>query len=182
MSETDSLLSIINESYGVMQAELKANHLPEFWVTRASSHPADGPEFLPSPKLYEARRILLASLRMMEAAIQPPSHKIVEAAFSHQESSALTVAIKYDVAQELNKPHIDQEKGVAGAALAEKFGLWPDEFSTRSLSQHTVILLSLFQHASCALSLQNTTSGKSLKVSLPTTVFRLASFQGTVHR
>ncbi|KZO98586.1 S-adenosyl-L-methionine-dependent methyltransferase [Calocera viscosa TUFC12733] len=110
MSEIETLRSIINESLDIMQSELNAANLPEFWVSRPEAHPADALDFLPSSRLFESRRILLAG-------------------WCHQEASSLTTAIKYNVAQDLCDASVDQEKGVAGAALAKKYGLLPDEFT-----------------------------------------------------
>ncbi|KZT56258.1 S-adenosyl-L-methionine-dependent methyltransferase [Calocera cornea HHB12733] len=129
MSEIQTLRSIINDSLDIMQSELNSANLPEFWVSIPEAHPADAPDFLPSPRLCESRRILLAALRMMATAIQPPSEKIIEAGWCHQEASALTTAIKYNVAQDLCDASVDQEKGVEGAILASKYGLLPDEFT-----------------------------------------------------
>jgi len=100
-------------------------------------HPIDQPGYLPTPRLFEARRVILGACRMLAAAVQPPTEKIIEEGWAHQRSQALKMATDYGVAGILADPSVGEE-GVNADVLAKRFGLSADPFKRemRMLASH----------------------------------------------
>ena len=65
------LLSLLTTSVHVIEAELKANNMPPFDL-EPRWHPLDGPVTIPSARLYEARKVAMASANMIRALVQDP--------------------------------------------------------------------------------------------------------------
>lgn len=62
LSEITSLQNTLNNALDAYKAELAAQSLPEPSLNTAKPHPTDGIDYLPTPAMYEARRVALASL------------------------------------------------------------------------------------------------------------------------
>ena len=59
MSELDALQTSLNRALDAFREELTKENLPQLSTFSIEPHPLDAPEFLPSPRLYEARRLAL---------------------------------------------------------------------------------------------------------------------------
>ena len=64
-----SLLSLLTTSIHTIESELKANGMPSFTLD-PKWHPLDAPTAVPTPRLYEARRVAMASANMIRALVQ----------------------------------------------------------------------------------------------------------------
>ncbi|EJT99249.1 S-adenosyl-L-methionine-dependent methyltransferase [Dacryopinax primogenitus] len=138
MSEIKALRSILNNALDILEDELDAAGLPPLWVAKPQMHPLDKPDYLQAPRLFEARRVILGACRMIAAAVQPPTEKIIEEGWAHQRSQALKMATQYNVAGVLAEPSADSEECIDSAVLAKRFGLSPDPFKRemRMLASH----------------------------------------------
>lgn len=61
LSELDALQASINQSIDAIRAEISSQGLPELSNYAQKPHPLDDPNYLSSPRLYEARRLALGS-------------------------------------------------------------------------------------------------------------------------
>lgn len=61
LSELDALQASINQSIDAIRAEITNQGLPELSNFSQKPHPLDDPNFLCSPRLYEARRLALGN-------------------------------------------------------------------------------------------------------------------------
>ena len=64
-----SLLSLLQTSIHTIEAELKEAQLPPFSL-EPRWHPLDAPDAIASPRLYEARKVAMASANMIKALVQ----------------------------------------------------------------------------------------------------------------
>jgi hypothetical protein len=62
LSEISSLQRTLNAALDAFKAELAAQNLPEPSLNTSKTHPIDEITYLPTPAMYEARRVALASL------------------------------------------------------------------------------------------------------------------------
>lgn len=62
LSELSSLQKTLNAAIDTFKAELAAQNLPELSLNTSKPHPIDDLAFLPTPAMFEARRVALASL------------------------------------------------------------------------------------------------------------------------
>lgn len=62
VSELTSLQKTLNAAIDTFKAELAAQNLPELSLNTAKPHPIDDLSYLPTPAMFEARRVALASL------------------------------------------------------------------------------------------------------------------------
>jgi len=93
--ELDSLLDSLQSSLAIYRAELKERGLPP--LSTKSGRPTDDINYVPSPKLYEAKRIVLATLGLITNAIETPFEKLVETVFAPTQSSSLQIAVRLSV-------------------------------------------------------------------------------------
>jgi hypothetical protein len=64
------LRTIINASLDAFEAELEASQLPEL-TFEPTPHPLDDATLVPSPKLFESRRVAVSALQMLVGLIKP---------------------------------------------------------------------------------------------------------------
>ena len=64
-----SLLSLLTTSIHTIESELKAANMPPFTL-EPKWHPLDAPDCVPTPRLYEARKVAMASANMIKALVQ----------------------------------------------------------------------------------------------------------------
>lgn len=62
VSEITSLQNTLNGALDAYKAELAAQNLPEPSLNTSKLHPIDDMTYLPTPAMYEARRVAVASL------------------------------------------------------------------------------------------------------------------------
>ena len=62
LSEITSLQNTLNSAIDAFKAELAAQNLPEPSLNTSKLHPIDEVTYLPTPAMYEARRVAVASL------------------------------------------------------------------------------------------------------------------------
>ncbi|KAH8924843.1 S-adenosyl-L-methionine-dependent methyltransferase [Atractiella rhizophila] len=91
MDQLAELRRIFNDSLDVIQSELKESNLPPFSLD-PTPHPLDDPANLPSPRLYEARRVAMGSLGMIKAMISPLAMTMLEGSLQCLDQAALRVA------------------------------------------------------------------------------------------
>lgn len=98
------------------------------WETDA---PADSPNSVPSPGLYEARRILLGAAGMLVDTVQDPQARLMEIGTQFYESRALHVAVDANIPDLLAKA--DPQQGVPLADLAQITGINPRKLGVFSI-------------------------------------------------
>lgn len=76
-SEYRTLRKVLQDNLDALDRETDAAQLPDFHVTKPEPHPADDPQWLPSPGLLVARSNCVASLNMMRAMIESPGLQAV---------------------------------------------------------------------------------------------------------
>ncbi|RPD73782.1 S-adenosyl-L-methionine-dependent methyltransferase [Lentinus tigrinus ALCF2SS1-7] len=64
-----TLLSLLTTSIHTIEAELKAANMPPFTL-EPKFHPLDSLDVVPTPRLYEARRVAMAASNMIKALVQ----------------------------------------------------------------------------------------------------------------
>ncbi|OJA14788.1 hypothetical protein AZE42_13377, partial [Rhizopogon vesiculosus] len=77
-AELDCLQSCLNFALNALRREMDDSHLPPLSQHNPVEHPLDDPNFLPSARLFEARRLSLACLGELKNLIQPPLDKCIE--------------------------------------------------------------------------------------------------------
>jgi hypothetical protein len=73
LSEITSLQNTLNSAIDVFKAELAAQNLTEPSLNTSKQHPIDEITYIPTPAMYEARRVALASLVWSSASMTVPS-------------------------------------------------------------------------------------------------------------
>lgn len=62
LSEITSLQNTLNDALNIYKAEIAAQNLPEPSLNTSKLNPMDEMAYLPTPAMFEARRVALASL------------------------------------------------------------------------------------------------------------------------
>jgi hypothetical protein len=62
LSELESLQETLNLAINAFRNALTVQGLPEPTLTTCTLHPMDVPNFLPSPEMFEAQKVALASI------------------------------------------------------------------------------------------------------------------------
>ncbi|EPQ51855.1 hypothetical protein GLOTRDRAFT_132667 [Gloeophyllum trabeum ATCC 11539] len=70
MSEISSLLDTLTSAIDVFKAKLARQQLPESSLTMSESHPIDEISYIPPPAMYEARRLAVASMLLLENPVE----------------------------------------------------------------------------------------------------------------
>jgi hypothetical protein len=71
ISELDILRQTLNEALDHLRDEMVKLDLPELSKTSTERHPMDIPDFLPTPRLFEARRVVLGQCLERRCSMLP---------------------------------------------------------------------------------------------------------------
>ncbi|TFK53092.1 S-adenosyl-L-methionine-dependent methyltransferase [Heliocybe sulcata] len=118
-SEISCLLETLTSSIDAFRAELTNQQLPEPSLCTSKPHPIDDPSYVPSPRMYEARRLAVSSLNQLKLLLESP----VDAALGISMRSAEIQSVR--LAAEIHLPEVldtasDTEEGEHIEAIAEK--------------------------------------------------------------
>ncbi|KAJ3552858.1 hypothetical protein NM688_g3929 [Phlebia brevispora] len=91
--ELDALQKTLNHAIDALREELVAADLPPLSLQATEPHPLDEYSYLPSPRLYEARRLLLATVGQLKNLVEYPHEKACEESFSPYNRGALEAII-----------------------------------------------------------------------------------------
>ncbi|THG94085.1 hypothetical protein EW026_g7313 [Hermanssonia centrifuga] len=93
ITELDALQRTLNHAIDTFRRELAAAKLPPLSLNATKPHPLDDCTYLPPPRLYEARRLALASIGQLKSLLQFPFEKVVEEAYGVYDQACLDVMI-----------------------------------------------------------------------------------------
>ncbi|KAK0498922.1 S-adenosyl-L-methionine-dependent methyltransferase [Armillaria luteobubalina] len=103
MSELDVLQTSLNCALDAFREELAKENLPQLSTFSIESHQLDAPEFLPSPRLYEARRLALACVGQLKTLLQPPYEKVVEQTLAPYDAACLDIVLRTGIIDKLSE-------------------------------------------------------------------------------
>jgi len=93
--EIDSLLETFQSAISVYRAELKAHGLPPLGAKEG--RPTDDMNYVAPPKLYEAKRAAIASLGLINDALQSPFEKVVDAINGPTQCVSLQIMVNFEI-------------------------------------------------------------------------------------
>ncbi|OBZ74915.1 O-demethylpuromycin-O-methyltransferase [Grifola frondosa] len=131
--ELDVLQAHLNEALDTIRLELGVASLPALSSSALEPHPLDSPSFLPSPRLFEARRLALGLLPLhpgqLKNLLQHPTEKVIEQVWTTFDTVCLDIFVDQGVVD-----HMAQlSKGSAGVhvnELAKSVDLDPIKLTT----------------------------------------------------
>ena len=94
-----------------------------------ASNDGASPEMLPSRRLYEAQRTLLAMTGKLTELIAEPSLRILEVGCQYWESRALFITCERHIPDMLDAPGVDKTIGVSAQQLGQQTGIEPLKLS-----------------------------------------------------
>ncbi|KAK0194556.1 S-adenosyl-L-methionine-dependent methyltransferase [Armillaria mellea] len=103
MSELDTLQISLNRALDAFREELTNENLPQLSTFSIEPHPLDAPGFLPSPRLYEARRLALACIGQLKTLLQPPYEKVVEQTLAPYDAACLDIVLRTGIIDKLSE-------------------------------------------------------------------------------
>ncbi|KIM47488.1 hypothetical protein M413DRAFT_15705 [Hebeloma cylindrosporum] len=119
LSEITSLQKTLNAALDAFKAELAAQNLPEPSLNTSKPHPIDEITYLPTPAMYEARRVSLASLGLLKSLVQSPYDALAANTWMVLEVAGVRLAAEIGLATILG----DSEDGLSVDEIAEKTGV-----------------------------------------------------------
>ncbi|OBZ67731.1 hypothetical protein A0H81_12112 [Grifola frondosa] len=84
----------MNDAINAVRQELADAGLPPLSSTAVEPHPLDSPSYLPSPRLFEARRLALACIGQLKSLLQLPFQQVVEQTFGSYHSACIDVFVQ----------------------------------------------------------------------------------------
>jgi hypothetical protein len=137
ISELTSLQKTLNIAIDTFKAELAAQNLTEPSLNTSKPHPIDEITYLPTPAMYEARRVALASLvysslitlclsvdllqGLIRCLIQSPYDALAANTWMVLEVAGVRLTAEIELATILG----DSEDGLSIQEIAEKTGVDP---------------------------------------------------------
>ncbi|KZT28364.1 S-adenosyl-L-methionine-dependent methyltransferase [Neolentinus lepideus HHB14362 ss-1] len=103
-TELEGLQVILNDALNAIQAELTIARLPALSNCAQIQHPLDDLNYLPSPRLYEARRLAIAAMGQLKNLLQQPFEKVREHSLAIYDSACLEILLKTGVLDYLADP------------------------------------------------------------------------------
>ncbi|KDQ54103.1 hypothetical protein JAAARDRAFT_80423 [Jaapia argillacea MUCL 33604] len=122
ISEITSLQNTLNAAIEVFKAELASQQIPEPSLLTSQPHPIDEITFLPTPVMYEARRLGVASLSLLKYLLESPYDALAANAWMTLEASSVRLAADIGIADVLAAAP-DPEVGLTVGEIAEKTGV-----------------------------------------------------------
>ncbi|KAJ3558584.1 hypothetical protein NM688_g838 [Phlebia brevispora] len=101
VSELDSLQRTFNHAIDTLRQELIAANLPPLSLEATEPHPMDDCHFAVPPRLYEARRLALASMGQLKSLMSFPYEKVSEEAYGVYDRACLDVLVHTGLAEYL---------------------------------------------------------------------------------
>lgn len=123
-SEISSLLETLTASIEVFKAELVRQQLPEPSLRTSKPHPIDDPSYIPSPAMYEARRLAVGSLNCLKLIIENPAEAALSIHADIEEVQGLRVSTQVDLHQVLESA-ADPDSGESIETIAIKTKIHP---------------------------------------------------------
>ncbi|KAI0049311.1 S-adenosyl-L-methionine-dependent methyltransferase [Auriscalpium vulgare] len=101
LSELDSLQATMNQALDALREEIKRNELPDLSNYAQEPHPLDDARFVCPSRLYEARRLALATIGQLKSLLQQPYEKVVEQSCAVYDTATLDILVKTGVLDRL---------------------------------------------------------------------------------
>ncbi|TFY81660.1 hypothetical protein EWM64_g2351 [Hericium alpestre] len=101
LQELDALQDTLNQSLNAVRDEIKRHALPELSNFASQPHPLDDPTFVCPPRLYEARRLALATVGQLKHLLQRPYEKVVEQSCAVYDTACLDILVKTGILDRL---------------------------------------------------------------------------------
>ncbi|KAI0067078.1 S-adenosyl-L-methionine-dependent methyltransferase [Artomyces pyxidatus] len=122
LPELESLQATMNHALDAVRDEIKRNKLPELSNYATEPHPLDNPAFVCPSRLYEARRLALATIGQLKSLLQQPYEKVVEQSCAVYDTAALDIFVKTGVIDRL-ADHSTPPEGLHVQELQKQFDL-----------------------------------------------------------
>ncbi|KAG6837316.1 hypothetical protein H0H93_011411 [Arthromyces matolae] len=106
VSEITSLQNTLNDALDVFKKELAVQGLHEPSLNTSKSHPIDSTTYLPTPAMFEARRVALASLGLLKSLVQSPYDTLASNTWMTLESACIHLAAEVEVASILGETEV----------------------------------------------------------------------------
>jgi len=101
VQELDALQDCMNKALDAIRAELDVHDLPELSNYATEPHPLDDAQFICPPRLYEARKLALATIGQIRNLLQRPYERVVEQSTAVYETACLDILVKTGILDRL---------------------------------------------------------------------------------
>jgi len=119
LSEITSLQNTLNSAIDAFKAELAAQNLLEPSLNTSKPHPIDEITYVPTPVMYEARRVAVASLGLLKSLVQSPYDALAANTWMTIEAASVRLAGDIGLASVLG----NSEEGMSMQEIADKTGV-----------------------------------------------------------
>ncbi|KDQ13840.1 hypothetical protein BOTBODRAFT_55853 [Botryobasidium botryosum FD-172 SS1] len=101
LQELDALQDAMNKALDAIRAEIDVHDLPDLSNYATEPHPLDDAHFICPPRLYEARKLALATIGQIRNLIQRPYERVVEQSTAVYETACLDILVKTGILDKL---------------------------------------------------------------------------------
>ncbi|KAF8997187.1 S-adenosyl-L-methionine-dependent methyltransferase [Cyathus striatus] len=129
MDELESLRNTFNLAIDALQDELRTHQLPSLSTSALDPHPIDRADFDCPPRLYEARKLALATMGQIRNLIQRPYERVSDQSGAALQASGLDILIKTGIVAKLNNAP-DPAVGLSVKALGNDLDLDSSKLTT----------------------------------------------------
>ncbi|KAJ6466294.1 S-adenosyl-L-methionine-dependent methyltransferase, partial [Mycena sanguinolenta] len=93
--ELDLLQAALNQAIDAIRDELSAHNLPPLSTSGHSAHPLDDPQYTPSPRMFEARKLALVSSQgQLRNLLQLPFEKVLQQSFGIYDTACMDIVVR----------------------------------------------------------------------------------------
>ncbi|KAJ7510519.1 S-adenosyl-L-methionine-dependent methyltransferase [Mycena galericulata] len=124
--ELDLLQATLNEAIDAIREELLAKGLPPLSTLGGKPHPLDNPQYVASPRLFEARKLALGSMGQLRNLLQAPYEKIVEQSFAAYDTACLDIVLKTGILDTIS----ERSEGCSISEISATLALDPRKVAT----------------------------------------------------
>ncbi|OBZ67873.1 Demethylsterigmatocystin 6-O-methyltransferase [Grifola frondosa] len=128
-SELDLLQNHLNASIDAIREELAIAALPPLSSQAVKPHALDDLLFLPSPRLFEARRLAIACVGQLKNLLQLPFEKALEQSFAEHDTACMEVFTRAGVVDCMASLP-DVSAGIHTKELGQRLDLDPRKLTT----------------------------------------------------
>ncbi|OCH89300.1 S-adenosyl-L-methionine-dependent methyltransferase [Obba rivulosa] len=122
VDELDALQNSLNQALNAVRDELDVHRLPKLSNFALEPHPLDEPTFICPPRLYEARRLALATIGQLKSLLQRPYDKVVEQSTAVYQTACLDLVVKTGILDKLAESE-DCASGLSVLTLQNEFDM-----------------------------------------------------------
>ncbi|KAJ7211797.1 S-adenosyl-L-methionine-dependent methyltransferase [Mycena haematopus] len=120
--ELDILQAALNEAIDAIREELSTHHLPPLSTSGCTAHPLDDPQYTPSPRMFEARKLALGSMGQLRNLLQLPFEKVLQQSFGIYDTACMDIAVRTGILDMISN---HSPRGCSVAEIAKSLSLDP---------------------------------------------------------